>query len=478
MPSINELIEDKLTRGNDFAGLVGVLKVDTNEYREPSEYLDEYQGKRYRRSTSVGHLEPKTVTAYSDEEEDENGDPKKIKKTVHPQRFITNYPKRIVRTAVAFLLGKSMEVSFSETNDATSEFESIFCKQLKMHSILKEFARTVFSETKSAIVFYPVPILNKEGKSEKTKLKAKVLSVKNEDEFYPHFDEYGDMDAFLHIWVSKSGNKTINHKDIYTADKIYSQINLEIYTEKENLFGKIPVVYADIDQPEWEDAVLAIDTLEVRLSRLKATNNYFSEPILKSYGATNLPSQETVGKQIEFNMEVAEDGSLVHGDADYLTWQQSVDSIKLEIEEAKDEIERGTSTPNISASSLKGLGNLSGIARRFMMLDAEVKASENMETFGPAFMRCISVVKAGISNITNISIASSLDGIDIDLSFESIIPQDIQELVDTLVAANGGQSINSQRTIVAKSPFTMDADEEMKAIEEDRKANNPIGMTF
>ena len=259
---------------------------------------------------------------------------------------------------------------------------------------------------------------------------------------------------------------------------MYSQINLEQYTEKPNLFGKIPVVYADTNQPEWEDAALAIDTLEVRLSRLKATNNYFSEPILKSYGATNLPSQETVGKQIEFNMEVAEDGSLVHGYADYLTWQQSVDSIKLEIEEAKDEIERGTSTPNLSASALKGLGNLSGIARRFMMLDAEIKASENMEVFGPAFMRCVSVVKAGISNVTNISIGKSLEDIDIDLSFESIIPQDMQELIDTLVAANGGQAINSQRTIVSKSPLTVDPDEEMKAMEEDKKANNPIGLTF
>ena len=237
-------------------------------------------------------------------------------------------------------------------------------------------------------------------------------------------------------------------------------------------------MYADIDHPEWEDAALAIDTLEVRLSRLKATNNYFSEPILKSYGATSLPSQETVGKQIEFDMEVAEDGSLMHGDADYLTWQQSVDSIKLELDESKDEIERGTSTPNLSASALKGLGTLSGIARRFMMLDAEIKASENMETFEPAFMRCISVVKAGISKITNIARKNAFDNIDIDLSFESIIPQDIQELVDTLVAANGGQAINSQRTIVSKSPFTVDQEEEMKAIDEEKKANNPVGMTF
>ena len=206
MPNINELIDEKLTRGNDFAGLVGLLKIDTDEYRDPQEYLDEYQGRRYRRRSSVDHLEVKSVTVYSEDEVDEKGDPLKSKKAVHPQKFITNYPKRIVRTAVAFLLGKSMDLSFSETNDATNEFKDVFAKQLKMHSVLKEFARTVFSETKSAIVFYPVPVF-KDKKVVQTKLKAKVLSAKNEDEFYPHFDEYGDMDAFLHIWVSKSGYK-------------------------------------------------------------------------------------------------------------------------------------------------------------------------------------------------------------------------------------------------------------------------------
>ena len=129
MPSIKELIEDKLTNGKDFAGLIGLLKVDTDDYRVPQEYLDEYQGRRYRRSTSVGHLEVKTVTVYSEDEKDENGDPKAYKKSVHPQKFITNYPKRIVRTAVAFMLGKSMNLSFSEQNNDTKEFENVFSKQ-------------------------------------------------------------------------------------------------------------------------------------------------------------------------------------------------------------------------------------------------------------------------------------------------------------------------------------------------------------
>ena len=70
MPNINELIDEKLTRGNDFAGLVGLLKIDTDEYRDPQEYLDEYRGRRYRRRSSVDHLEVKSVTVYSEDEVD------------------------------------------------------------------------------------------------------------------------------------------------------------------------------------------------------------------------------------------------------------------------------------------------------------------------------------------------------------------------------------------------------------------------
>ena len=75
MQNINELIDEKFTRGNDFAGLVGLLKIDTNEYRDPPEYRDEYQGSRYRRRSSVDHLEVKSVTVYSEDEVDEKGYP-------------------------------------------------------------------------------------------------------------------------------------------------------------------------------------------------------------------------------------------------------------------------------------------------------------------------------------------------------------------------------------------------------------------
>lgn len=109
---------------------------------------------------------------------------------------------------------------------------------------------------------------------------------------------------------------------IQTADQNITSIDMDgtwVTTTEPNLFGKISIVYAEQDLPEWEDIVSAMDAIELRISRLFDTNDYFSEPILKSYGATMLPSKNTVGKQIEFEVKVDQDsGKEYHGDADYL----------------------------------------------------------------------------------------------------------------------------------------------------------------
>lgn len=49
MPSISEILVQ-----DDFGRIVSDLCVDTIENREPREYLEEYNGMRRRRTTSVG----------------------------------------------------------------------------------------------------------------------------------------------------------------------------------------------------------------------------------------------------------------------------------------------------------------------------------------------------------------------------------------------------------------------------------------
>ncbi|MDD2954625.1 MAG: phage portal protein, partial [Parabacteroides sp.] len=256
-----------------------------------------------------------------------------------------------------------------------------------------------------------------------------------------------------------------------------------VTTTEPNLFGKISVVYAEQALPEWEDIASALDAVEMRISRLFDTNDYSSEPILKSYGATSLPSKNTVGKQIEFDVKVDPDtGKEYHGDAEYLTWQQSVESIKLELDTNINEVFSGTSTPNLSFENLKSVGNITGIGMKFMFMDAFIKAKEKMEIFEPAVQRAAHVVIAGITNICQPAMAGQFEENDVEITFGSVLPDDLREEMEVLQIANGNKPINARRTVTARSRFTKDVDEEMSLMESEDKAEaeskNPLGSTL
>lgn len=485
MPDISKILAN-----DDFGQVVSSLCVDVIENREPREYYNEYHGERSRRKTSVGWREPKRLAVYSDTLKDKFGNPLRMPdKIVDVARIVTNFPKKEVRTSTAFLFGGKMTITATDQNDGFQEFKRVWERRLKMQSILKTFARKVLSESKAALVFYPYTSKGLDGK-QTTELKVKILSVpKNENiqsEFYPHFDDNDDLDAFIHKFQVLSNGMIRNSCVIWTADKIITATDdMGGWSREEvpNLFGKIPVVYADVYAPEWDDVACIMDAREMRLSRIADTNDYFAEPILKTFGNSDLPSKETVGKEITFPIKVDEyTGKEIHGDADYLAWQQSIESVEKELEETKNELYSGTSTPDLSFDNLKGIGNVSGVARKFMMMDATIKASDNMEVFGPVVQRCISVVIAGISNITNIKYRSQLVDNLIDVEFGSILPEDLAETLQNLSIANGGKPINAQRTVTAQSPFTEDLDEEMTLIEEEESAsaqrNNMVGLTM
>ena len=109
MPGISDILSQE-----DFGKIVGDLCVDTRENREPREYMEEYNGDRTRRKESVGYREPKKIAVYSETETEadpETGEekPKKLEdKTVEVAKVVTNLPKKIVRTSVAFMFGGSM----------------------------------------------------------------------------------------------------------------------------------------------------------------------------------------------------------------------------------------------------------------------------------------------------------------------------------------------------------------------------------
>ena len=110
----------------------------------------------------------------------------------------------------------------------------------------------------------------------------KTLSVPHNEntfsEFYPHFDDNDDMDAFIHRYQVNSNGMIRNSCTIWTVDKIITAIDEMggwVIIEVPYLFGKLPVVYADVFQPEWDEVAGIMDAREMRLYRMAGTNDYF-----------------------------------------------------------------------------------------------------------------------------------------------------------------------------------------------------------
>jgi len=458
----------------DIKKLISTLSVDTVEKRETDLYILEYAGDRTRRSKSVGLKPNKTVSTYTENEE--TGEVTKSgSKTVITSKLILPFPKKIVRTRVHFLFGGKMIVSAPNSGDSLNDFKRTWTNSLRMQNVLKELARTCMIETKAAVIFYPSPDVV-DGKNV-IKLRSQILN-KSKGEFFPHFDDYGNMDAFLYIYKALDmDNKAIEKARIYTIDTIFTYRKdggswLPDDTDPENpglfkhAFGKIPVVYVEQKEPEWESVTSIIDNFENRFSRLADTNDYFSEPLLKIFGdVAKLPGKEDVGKVLEFKMNDDANGGQSHGDAEYATWDDSPESIKLDLTTSWDAIFAMSSTPDLSFNNIKGIGNVSGVAMKLMFMDAMIAREEKLETFDVALRRCVSVVIAGIENYEKIAIKGDVSINDISITFDDVLPGDIKELVETIYTATGGKSFLSQKTATAISPLTMDAAEEIGLVE-------------
>ena len=192
---------------------------------------------------------------------------------------------------------------------------------------------------------------------------------------------------------------------------------------------------------------------------------------------------DTVGKELNFSMEVDPDtGTAYHGDAEYLSWQQSIDSQKEEISNERHEIFSGASCPDLSFDNLIGIGDLSGVSREFMTIDAKIKATEQMEIFGPVVQRCVAIVQAGMANISHIKNSNAIMNNYFEVSFGSILPKNLAEDLQNLSTAGGGKPINSQETLTARSPYTQNVKEEIEKMKQEEQAasvnNNPLGQIY
>lgn len=378
--------------------------------------------------------------------------------------------KLIIKRAASFLFGNDVKYTPDDTGEQVDAVMRAFNKILrnaKSTSLNRKIARSIFGYKECAELWYPVEspaTHNKYGFPTKTKVKCAVWSPKDGNTLYPYFDSEGDLVAFSREYSQEIEGKTVSFFETYTNDSHYLFSNaeggyalVEGYPKDSPLEGKIPIVYGHQDYFETENVDGLISRLEKLLSNFADTNDYHASPkIVVKGNIVGWAKKGESGSVIEMDQE---------GSAEYLSWNNAPESVKLEIETLLKFIYTISQTPDISFDSVKGLGAISGIALKLLFMDAHLKVQDKRETFDEYLQRRSSIIKSYIGQM-NSSLAATCENIDIDPEIEPyMLTSEIDE-INMWLAANGNKPLVSHKTSVVGAGLANDPDADFEEIKE------------
>ncbi|WP_341215759.1 phage portal protein [uncultured Wocania sp.] len=439
------------------------LYADNIDPKEISDLRKEYHElERTKRDTQVGNVQKdKTIGT---------GEKQRLVKSI---RIPVPFQKKIVTTSTAFEFGEPATIIPSKDTDLAQEIIRLW-RENRIDSKLLEAKKLQKSELQSALLFVikdlkPENLLNKIfGINTNKEISVRLLKNKN-GIMTPYYDASGDMTAFIWEFSTILNDKEIKNIWVYTADKVYQISNesgsLKLDNAPAHGFGKIPIVYLSQEKPEWFDVQDLIDRLEVSLSKHGNSNDYAGHPILKIYGeVAGAPDKNDDGKAFILAQKETHDGKIISSDVDFLTYENAPESVKLEQQNLISFIYSLTSTPNLSFEALKGLGNgLSGKVLKMLLIDPILKAKMNEGENRTILQRIINVFISGTITTTGKKLKKDVSETYFDIIFNSIIPDDMSDIVEFVTKLKEKQLISS-KTAIETVGLVENAQEELDAI--------------
>lgn len=402
-----------------------------------------------------------------------NGDgSRSATKIVPVERISLSLQRLIVERAVSFLFGNPLSVTADVEQDSKESevFKAIkaVLRDAKTSSADRKVARTLLSATEVAEHWYPVQkSTNAYGFSSDFKLRMSIFSPLKGDTLYPYFDEWGDMIAFSREYtIEQNDNKQHTFFETWTAEMHYKWVSGKgVWTMVEgypiaNPIGKIPVIYGRQEEVEWKVVQNLIERLEVLLSNFADTNDYHASPKIFITG------------QIRGFAKKGESGAVIEGEdgatANYLSWNQAPEAIKLEIDTLLKMIYSLTQTPDISFDSVKGL-NVSGVSLKMLFMDAHLKVKDKTEIFDEYMQRRMSVIQSylALMNARDTEFARACNNLLVDVEIIPFMIEDDNSTISTLMAATGQKAVMSQRTAIQSLGWVNDPDAEWERINEE-----------
>lgn len=300
------------------------------------------------------------------------------------------------------------------------------------------------------------------------RLKSQIWSPFRGDLLYPFFDDNGDMVAFSREYKTKDLDGNTRSVFMTITDTMVYQWNMDKTWEANSErtfkhgFKKIPVIYTFRSETLCKKIKPQRERLEKTLSGYAdcLDNHYF--PMLMLFG--DIQPDLITGDARNRMLNLTGDGA----NAQYLTWNQASDPIKVEIETYFNEIYALTNTPRISFDQLKGTGNaLSGTAFRYVFMAAHMAVQNHAEELGPFFQRRVNFLVSAIGAL-NTSLEEACKTIDIETELVPFMIDNDREKVDTAAAAVSGGVWSQEHGVTYCSNYG-ELQDELQQIREEQK---------
>lgn len=402
----------------------------------------------------------------------------------------------IIDTHTAFTIGKEPELSCNPNNkDEQSLLLTILAinkiNKIKYHN--KKLARAWFAETECVEYWYAK---RDEGFWKKilaklksvfslsvtptNKLKCQLWSPFRGDTIYPFFDESNDLVAISREYTIKErfigiGRKnttyfqTITDTNVYVWKKENGTWSIDEKKSFRHNFEKIPCIYLYRPKSLCENIREMRNRYEKLISNYADCIDYHFFPYLILEG--DLIGDNGVGNQDERRRMIKVENE---GKAYYLTWSQTPESIKLEMDNLIDMIYSMTHTFRMSTKNVLEAASraISGRAMKYTLSSMNLAVSKHAEELGEALQRRYNFLASAIGDICP-KLKNASQSITIEVDIKPYEFEDFNEKVDIANKAKSAGLMSTESAIIFAG-LTDHAQEELERIQKEIEENPKI----
>jgi len=398
------------------------------------------------------------------------------------------YSRRMTQMAFSIPVERIYDTGNDETKKAIAAAIEKIYEGVRIDAVNTRRWHAYFAACEVLSIWYAAKSKNEDyGFQSEYKLRCmsyspmdKKYSRIEQAEIYPLFDGVDLIALSLEYTKREKDEKSQKAKDVqyfetYTAEKHYvwkkSQNDWEeVIQPEEIVLLKIPAVYQWRPLPIWEDATNNTKEIEYALSRQSDIIRKNSAPILKIKGklVNNDKPESDIAREV-YQMEGE------NTDISYVTWSQQVEATKFYTEILKKNMDEELQLPNLSLENTKGLGVVSGEARKTLLVDAHLKVGEESGDIIEFLDRECNVVKAFLE-LMNTKWKGKTSAINVEHKITPFIQNDEDAEITKIVKATGGEPIASRATGIKRLGWVKDVEAENALISKEQTEKNTMDV--